>query len=135
MTTGREPIELDKDIKYEQKQKKIEKGESKLPWPYMAGGIGILLIVLLLFVNPDGGEFVDSPPQAEMDERESVYSAAERIEQYLLENDSLPETNDILFQPGLFYEREDEEFWSIETESGLFYSSDMNLAEFRTGEL
>ena len=135
MTTGREPIELDRDISYEQKQKKTDKRKSKIPGLYIAGAIGLLLIILLLFVNPDGGEFVDSPPPAELDERESIYTAAERIEQYLLTNDSLPETNEIQFPPGLFYEREDMEFWSIETESGLYYSSDMDLEEFRMGEL
>ncbi len=135
MTTDREPIELDRNIRYDDEEKKKGKRELKIPWPFIVGGFGLLLIVMLLFVNPSGDEFVDSPPPAELDERETVYAAAGLIEQYLHENDSLPLANDILFTPGLFYEREDERIWSIETESGLYYSSDMNLEEFRTGEL
>jgi len=135
MTTNNEPIQLDKDITYKEPQKKAGKKSAKFPWSYYAGAAGLILIVALLFINPDNAKFIESPPPEEQAERDSVCFFAARIEQYSEDFDSLPGQTDISLPQGFTYEKEDELLWSIETEAGLYYSSDMDLEAFGRGEL
>ncbi len=135
MTTDGGPIELDKDILYKEPEKKSDKRPKKIPVLYIVAGMGFILIVALLFVNPQGKQFIDSPPEAEQAERDSVFAAALLIEQYLNDTDSLPGPGDISIPSNCLYEKEDQLEWSIETEEGLYYSSDMDLQSFKTGVL
>jgi hypothetical protein len=133
METGNKPVELDKDIVYKDSEKSRTK--KKLPWIYIAGATGIILIVGLLLVNPEDGSFVESPSPEEQAERDSIFAVAGRIQQYTENCDSLPAQTDIQLPSGITYEKEDGMDWTLETESGLFYSSDMDINEFRTGEI
>ncbi|MEA3266207.1 MAG: hypothetical protein U9P42_04615 [Candidatus Fermentibacteria bacterium] len=135
MTTNNEPIQLDKDITCKEPQKKAGKKSSKFPWFYHAGAAGLVLIVALLFINPDNANFIESPPAEEQAERDSIVAGAARIQQYLSINDSLPDPGDVFLPSGYTYEKEDELLWSIETEAGLYYSSDIDLEAFGRGEL
>ncbi|MCD4708871.1 MAG: hypothetical protein K8S62_14155 [Candidatus Sabulitectum sp.] len=135
MNTSGKPIQLDKDIAFEEPEKRSGKKQLKVPWPYVAGGIGVLLIAMLLFINPQKGEFIESPPPEEQAERDSIYSVAVRIQQYQEDCDSLPVPADLSLPVNFTYEKEDEMLWSLETETGLYYSSDMNLESFRMGEI
>lgn len=135
MNTKGGPIQLDKNIVFAEPEKKAGKKPQKISWPYIVGAAGLLLIVTILFINPEGGEFIDSPPPEEQAERDSIYSVAVGIEQYLNNNDSLPDLADISLPADFAYEKEDELLWSLETEAGLYYSSDMDLESFRTGEI
>lgn len=135
MSKDNEPIQLDKDITYKEPQKKPGKKSAKFPWFYYAGTAGIILIVALLFINPDNAKFIESPPRSEQAERDSIYSFASGIEQYSDDFDSLPGQSDISLPQGFTYEKEDELLWSIETEAGLYYASDMDLEAFKRGEL
>ncbi|MCD6588411.1 MAG: hypothetical protein J7K88_07660 [Candidatus Fermentibacteraceae bacterium] len=135
MEINEEPVELDKGIVYKNQEEKTHKKKAKVPWVYIAGILGIALIISLLFVNPESSEFIKSPPPEEAAQRDSMYSAATRIQQYMENSDSLPEQADISLPAGFTYEKEEGSFWSLETESGLFYSSDMDLNAFRSGEL
>lgn len=133
--TDTEPVELDRDIVYRETENKSNKKSSMVPWPYIVGGVGLLLIIVLLFINPVNGGFVDSPPPEEQAERDSIFSAEAGIRNYVLLNDSLPSPEDISLPAGFIYEKEDEIFWSIETEEGLYYTSDMDIESFRLGEI
>ena len=135
MTNGGEPVELDKDISYEEPGKKACRKPSKNSFLYIVTGIGSILILVLLFINPQENQFIDSPPQAEQIERDSVYAAALVIEHYLIDTDSLPESTDVSIPSNCTYEKEDELVWSIETAAGLYYSSDMDLESFKEGVL
>lgn len=135
MKTESDPIELDRDIVYKKPEKSTEKKTEKIPLSYIAGAIGVILILVLLFISPDNSKFIDSPPPAEQAERDSICSYATVIEQYSENFDSLPGQADISLPWGFTYEKEDELLWSIETEAGLYYSSDMNLEAFGRGEL
>ncbi len=135
MESGNKPVELDKDIVYNDSAKNKIRKKQKTPWIYIVGITGIILVVGLLFVNPEDGDFIDSPPPAEQAERDSVFAVAGRIQQYMENCDSLPAVTDIQLPPGIVYEKEDDIDWTLETESGLFYSSDMDINEFRTGEI
>lgn len=135
MTTGNEPIQLDKDITCKEPQKKAGKKSSKFPWSYYAAAAGLILIIALLFINPDNAKFIESPPPEEQVERDSVCIFAARIVQYSKDFDSLPGQTDLSLPQGYTYEKEEELTWSIETEAGLYYSSDMDLEAFRRGEL
>ncbi len=135
MTAGNKPIQLDKDITYKEPEKKAEGKSAKIPWPYFVGTIGLILVVALLFINPGNEKFIDSPPPEEQAERDSIYSYAAEIDQYSANYDSLPDHTDVSLPPGFTYEKEDELLWSIETEAGLYYSSDMDPDSFRIGEI
>jgi len=126
---------LDKNIVFKEPEKKTGKKPRKISWPFIVGGVGFLLIVMLLFVNPGEGEFIESPPPVEQAERDSIYSVAVRILQYQEGCDSLPVPSNLSLPVNFSYEKEDELLWSLETEAGLYYSSDMNLESFRTGEI
>ncbi len=135
MKTEGGPIELDKEIVYREPEKNSGKKSAKIPWSYFVGAAGIILIVILLFINPDSGKFIDSPPPEEQAERDSIIAGADRIQQYLSINDSLPDPGDVSLPAGYTYEKEDELLWSIETEAGLYYSSDMDPDSFKMGEI
>ncbi|RKZ02664.1 hypothetical protein DRQ21_08060 [Candidatus Fermentibacteria bacterium] len=135
METGNKPVELDKDIVYNNSGKNRAEKKKKLPWIYIAGATGIVLITGLLFVNPADGSFIDSPPPEEQAERDSIFAVAGRIQQYMENYDSLPAQTDIQLPSGITYENEGDMAWTLETESGLFYSSDMDINEFRTGKI
>lgn len=135
MITGNDPVELDRDIVYREPEKKAGKKPAKIPWPYIAGAVALLLIVVLIFINPENGGFIESPPPEEQAERDSIFTAAIRIEQYRDNCDSLPDPADVSLPVGFTYEKEDELFWFIETESGLYYTSDMDIERFRLGEI
>lgn len=135
MKTEGGPIELDREIVYNEPEKNTGKKPAKIPWAYFVGAVGIILIVVLLFINPDNGNFIDSPPPEEQAERDSIIEGAGRIQQYLITNDSLPDPGDVSLPAGFIYEKEDELIWSIETEAGLYYSSDMDPDSFRMGEI
>ncbi|MCK5132126.1 MAG: hypothetical protein KAR40_08250 [Candidatus Sabulitectum sp.] len=135
MITGNNPVELDRGIIYREPEKKAGKKPAKIPWPYMAGAIALLLIVILLFINPGDGEFIESPPPEEQAERDSIFSAAVRIEQYRDNSDSLPDPAEVSLPVDFTYEKEDALLWFIETESGLYYTSDMGIESFRRGEI
>ena len=135
MKTEDGPIELDKEIVYTEREKNTGKKRAKIPWAYFVGTIGLILIVTLLFINPDNEKFIDSPPPEEQAERDSIVAGADRIQQYLSINDSLPDPGDVSLPAGFTYEKEDERLWSIETEAGLYYSSDMDPDSFRMGQI
>ena len=135
MTTDNEPIQLDKDITYKEPEKKGGGKQAKIPWPYFVGVIGIILVIALRFINPDNAKFSESPPPEEQVEKDSIYSFDARIEQYSEDFDSLPGQADISLPQGFTYEKEEELLWSVETETGLYYSSDMDLEAFGKGEL
>lgn len=134
MNTDDGPIQLDKDIVYKKPEKRARKS-AKLPWFYYAGVVGLVLVVVLLFINPNNREFIDSPPPTEQAERDSICSYSVRIEQYSVKFDSLPGQLDISLPNDFTYEKEDVLLWSIETVSGLYYSSDMDLETFGMGGL
>ena len=127
------PIELDEHVTYTKPEKK--KKPKKIPWAFVAGIVGLVFIILLLFVNPPGSEFVENPPPKEIEEREIIYSAAISIVEYETIHDSLPSPADFTLPAGLTYDKEDESQWSLETETGLYYSSDMDIELFREGEV
>lgn len=135
METESGPIELDREIVYNESEKNTGKKPGKTPWVYFVGAIGIILVVALLFVSPDNGKFIGSPPPEEQAERDSIVAGADRIQQYLIINDSLPDPGDVSLPASFTYEKEDELLWSIETEDGLYYSSDMDLDSFGMGEI
>lgn len=135
MKTEGGPIELDKDLVYSESKKNNGKKRAKIPWLYFVGAMGVILIVALLFINPNNGNFIDSPPSEEQAERDSIVAGADRIQQYLIINDSLPDPGYVSLPAGFTYEKEDELLWSIETEAGLYYSSDMDPDSFRMGEI
>ena len=137
MTVQNGPVEIDKDIVYKEFEgiKRSEKKPSLTRWPFIVAVIGVVLIAVLLFINPEKGRYIDSPPPGEQLERDSIYSCAGRVEQYRESYDSLPGPADISMPLGFTYEKEDELTWSIETDAGLYYSSDIDLEAFAGGEL
>ncbi len=135
MKTESGPVELDRDIVHRKPEEKTGKRLKKIPLSHIVGTTGVILIAALLFINPDNEKFIDSPPLEEQMERDSITAGAERIERYLNNYDSLPDPDDISLPSGFVYEKEDELLWSIETEAGLYYSSDMDLGAFGRGEL
>lgn len=137
MTVQNGPEEIDRDIVYKQSEgmRRLEKKPSSNRWPFIVAVIGVVFIAVLLFVNPENGQYIDSPPPGEQLERDSIYSCAGRIEQYRASYDSLPGPADISLPSGFTYEKEDELTWSIETDAGLYYSSDIDLEAFAGGEL
>ncbi len=90
MPTGKAPIELDKHISgpieldehITNKKPERKKKQKKIPWALVAGIIGLLFIVMLLFINPPGAVFLNDAPPEEQAERDSIYSVATRIEEY-----------------------------------------------------
>ena len=137
MDTENRPVEIDKNVFHEEPEKTVDaaKKPSSTRWSYIFSAIGVILIAALLLTDPENGQFIDSPPPAEQAERDSIYSWAGRIEQYRESFDSLPGKADVSLPPGFAYEKEDELTWSIETEAGLYYSSDIDLEAFARGEL
>lgn len=135
MKTEGGPIELDKEIVYKEPEKNNGKKTTKIPWPYFVGATGLILIMALLFINPDNGKFIDSPPPEEQAERDSIFVATGEIAQYLENFDSLPGRADISLPANLIYEKQDSISWAIETETGLYYTSDMDIEAFKLGEI
>lgn len=137
MTAQKGPVEIDRDIAYRESEgiRRSEKKPSITSWPFTVAVIGVVLIAVLLFVNPENGRYIDSPPPGEQLERDSIQSCAGRIEQYRESYDSLPGPADIWMPSGFTYEKDDELTWSIETDAGLYYSSDIDLEAFAGGEL
>lgn len=130
-----EPVSLDRNIVFKEKVTKKEKKQSKIPKIHMFAGIGVILLIIVLFINPENGEYIDSPPPEEQALRDSIYEAIEDINVYEFMYDSLPSPSDILLPTGLTYEIEDDLSWSIETETGLYYTSDMEPELFKQGEI
>lgn len=137
MAAEKKPVEIDRDIVYDDVEATVRKTGKPLlrRWPYLVAMVGVILIAVLLFTGPSEGGYIDSPPPEEQAERDSVYAFAQRIEQYRAGHDSLPGVSDVSLAEGFTYEKEDELTWSIETEAGLYYSSDMDLDAFARGEL
>lgn len=127
------PIGLDKNVTCKKKTQKM--GKKKVPKMYLFGGIGLILLITILFINPQNGEYIDSPPPEEQAERDSIYNTILLIQQYQTTYDSLPTSTDIPIPLGLHYEIEDDLSWFIETETNLFYSSDMDPDLFKIGEI
>ena len=137
MDTENDPVKIDKNVFHEEPEKTAGavKNPSPVRWSLIVSAIGVILIAALLLTDPENGQFIDSPPPEEQAERDSIYSWAGRIEQYREGFDSLPGETDVSLPSGFAYEKEDELTWSIETEAGLYYSSDIDLEAFARGEL
>ena len=129
------PINLDKDIVFKERKKRADKKQKKIPKMFVFSGIGLILLISLLFINPDNDPYIDSPPPEEQAERDSIYSTILQIQQYQTFHDSFPESNDISIPTGLYFEVDEDSSWSIESETGLYYSSDMDPNLFKQGEI
>ena len=132
---NRGPISLDKDIVFKEKTKKMNKKQKKFPKMYIFSGIGLILLISLLFVNPENNAYIDSPPPEEQAERDSIFNTIIQIQQYQTFHNSFPEPNDISIPTGLYFEVEEDSSWSIESETGLYYSSDMDRYLFKQGKI
>lgn len=128
------PVQLDREIVYEERsaRKKPLKKRSGLP---IFAGTGVLLAIALLLYQPGNSTFVDTPPPEEQAERDSVASAVLTVQAFIEQSDSLPEEGDIRLPTGYVFTREEEGTWSIESPGGLYYTSDMDINAFRTGEI
>ncbi len=133
-STENSPIDLDSGIVYDELNPTPQKSK-KIPWIFVTSGLSLILITILLFIKPENSQFIDSPPPAEQAERDSIFVAAEVINIYIESFDSLPATADISLPVNLIYTKEDEISWAIETETGLYYTSDMNIGAFKLGEI
>lgn len=134
MKSTNSPINLDSGIVLDESKPKPKKSK-KIPWVFIASGLGVILIIILLFIKPENSRYIESPPPAEQAERDSIFAAAGEIAQYLEDFDSLPAPADISLPSNLIYEKEDDVSWAIETETGLYYTSDMNIESFGLGEI
>lgn len=134
MTNTRKPLQLDRDIVYEEKaplKEKRKKGSGIVVF----GGVGVLLIIVVLLYRPESGGFVDSPPPEEQAERDSVAAVFQRVQIFRAMNDSMPVAPDLNLPAGFTFELEYDEEWSLRTPGGLYYTSDMDIGSFRAGEL
>ena len=129
------PISLDRNIVFKEKTKKMGKKQKKIPKLYIFSGISLILLVSLLFINPENDVYIDSPPPEEQAIRDSIYNTILQVQQYQTFHNSLPESDDILIPTGLYFEVEEDSSWSIESEAGLYYSSDMDPHLFKQGEI
>ncbi|MEA3347416.1 MAG: hypothetical protein U9Q21_04970 [Candidatus Auribacterota bacterium] len=128
-------INLDKDIVFKEKKKVVSKKQSKIPKMFIFAGIGLLLLLTLLFINPENSGYIDSAPPEELAVRDSVYNTILQIQQYQTSHHSLPGSDDISIPAGLYFEVQEDSSWSIESETGLYYSYDMDPTLFKLGEI
>lgn len=134
MTNVQKPLELDRDIVYEEKAPQKEK-KRRRPGIVAFGGVGALLIILVLLYQPESSSFVDSPPPEEQLERDSIAAVFQRVQDFRTLNDSMPLAPDLNLPAGFEFETEYDDVWSIRTPGGLYYTSDMEIEPFRVGEL
>jgi hypothetical protein len=134
MTNTQKPLQLDRDIVYEEKapvKVKKRKGSGVMVF----GVVGALLIIVALLYQPEGSGFVESPPPLEQAERDSVAAVFRRVQDFRETNDSMPLAPDLNLPAGFVFEIEYEDVWSLRTPGGLYYTSDIEIASFRAGEL
>lgn len=134
MTNTQKPLQLDRDIVYEEKAPPKEK-RKKGSGIVVFGGVGAVLIMVVLLYQPEGSGFVDSPPPLEQAERDSVAAVFQRVQDWRAMNDSMPTAPDLDLPAGFLFELEYDDVWSLRTPEGLYYTSDMGIEPFRAGEL
>lgn len=134
MTNTQTPLQLDRDVVYEEKippKEKRKKGSGILVF----GTSGALLIIVALLYQPEGSGFVDYPPPLEQAERDSVAAIFQRVQDFRETNDSMPQAPDLNLPAGFLFELEYDDVWSLRTPGGLYFTSDMGIEPFRAGEL
>lgn len=135
------PIQLDKDIDestFERGGPGPEKSRKSNPrFLLIMGAVVALLIVLLILSGESPGSFRYEPSAGEQAMRDSIFSTALAIQNFFETNGRLPSIpGDLtLTTPGLVYSTEDDSTWSLEAGDSLGYDSDMNLEEFRRGDI
>ena len=135
MKSSSGPVQLDRDVFYETKKPNVKKNKKKGSGVFIFAGIGLILMAALLLYSPENSGFVETPPPEEQLERDSVAAAAERISAFIQENGYPADPSVFQLPEGYIFLVENDSSWSLETPGGLYFTSDMNIADFQEGAI
>ena len=136
-----EPIQLDKDIDqstFEQSGPGSVKPRTSFPRLLLIMSAGAVVLVIILLISGNGtGSFRHDPSAGEQAMRDSIFSYALAIQDFFETKGRLPSIpGDLtLSTPGIVYTTEGDSTWSLDAGDSLGYDSDMNLEEFRRGDI